>query len=107
MTVYVPGLNETDLKKIILALQQLGAGRSNATGSVTLTVNASATLVTPPQSGIIAVGSQPILTATTPAAAAELASGNLFISNVSKNSFTINHTHSPTTGRTFLYAILG
>jgi len=33
MTAYVPSVNETDPKKIILSLQQLAAGRSNATGS--------------------------------------------------------------------------
>jgi len=32
MTAFVPGLNETDLKKIVLSLQHLAAGRSNVTG---------------------------------------------------------------------------
>jgi len=65
MTVYIPGLNETDLKKIILSLQQLGAGRSNATGTVTLAANSATTVVTPAQAGMIATGSQPILTSIT------------------------------------------
>jgi hypothetical protein len=30
MVAYVPEINETDTKKIVLALQQLAAGRSNA-----------------------------------------------------------------------------
>jgi hypothetical protein len=107
MTVYIPGLNETDLKNLIRSLQQLGAGRSNATGIVTLSTNAATTVVIPPQSGIIAPGSQPILTATTAAAAAELASGNMFVSNVSANSFSIAPTNSAAANRTFLYAILG
>ena len=33
MTAYVPGITETDLKKIVLAIQQLAAGRSNAVGT--------------------------------------------------------------------------
>lgn len=107
MTVYIPGLNETDLKKIILSLQQLGAGRSNATGTVTLSVNSATTVVTPAQAGMIATGSQPILTSITRDAAAELASGNMFVSNVSVGSFTITHSNNAVADRTFLYAILG
>ena len=33
MVVYVPATQEKDLQKVILALQQLAAGRSNATGT--------------------------------------------------------------------------
>ncbi|WOH68114.1 hypothetical protein [Bradyrhizobium sp. BWA-3-5] len=46
MTAYVPGITETDLKKVILALQQLAAGRSNAVGSVTLATGSATTTVT-------------------------------------------------------------
>jgi hypothetical protein len=107
MTAYVPSINETDPKKIILSLQQLAAGRSNATGTVTLATGSATTVVTPTQSGMIAVGSQPIFTPMTAAAAAELASGNMYVSVVAKDTFTITHTNSATAGRTFLYAILG
>ena len=44
MTAYVPGITETDLKKIILALQQLAAGRSNAVGTVTLATGSATTV---------------------------------------------------------------
>lgn len=118
MTAYVPELNETDLKKIVLAIQQLAAGRSNATGTVTLATGAATTTVIPARSGIVAPASatpsgitlpasQVILTATTAAAAAEMASGNLYVSAVIKDSFTITHTNSATAGRTFAYAIVG
>jgi hypothetical protein len=107
MTAYVPSLIEIDLKKIIMAVQQLAAGRSNAVGTVTLATGAATTVVTPTQSGMIAVGSQPIFTPITAAAAAELASGNMYVSTVAKDTFTITHTNSATAGRTFLYAILG
>jgi hypothetical protein len=56
---------------------------------------------------MIAEGSTPILTPMTAAAATEAASGALYISTVANNSFTITHTSSATTGRTFRYAILG
>jgi hypothetical protein len=106
MTVFLPGISETDLKKIILAIQQLGAGRSNAVGTVTLTVSAATTTVTP-LTGTCAVGSVPILVPTTANAAAEVGNGTMYISAVANNSFTITHANSATTGRTFLYAILG
>jgi hypothetical protein len=83
MTAYVPGISETDLKKIVLAIQQLAAGRSNATGSVTLATGSATTTVTTTN---CAAGSTPILTPASANAA---------------------HANSATTGRTFLYAIVG
>ncbi len=118
MTAYVPELNETDLKKIVLAVQQLAAGRSNATGTVTLRTSNATTVVVPNQVGTVAAASitpsgnalppsQVILTPTTAAAAAEIASGNMYVSAVAKDTFTITHTNSATANRTFAYAILG
>jgi hypothetical protein len=104
MTVYVPGITETDLKKIVLAIQQLAAGRSNATGSITLTTGAASTVVTDKN---CAAGSTPILTAATANASAEFGNGTIYISAVANGSFTIAHANSATTGRTFLYAIHG
>jgi hypothetical protein len=108
---FVPGTNETDLKKIILAIQQLAAGRSNATGSVTLATGSATTTIdvnaNPVAPTVITAKSVPILVPTTASAAAEQASGNMYVSAVAKGSFTITHTNSATTGRTFLYAILG
>lgn len=106
MTVYLPGVTETDLKKIVIAIQQLGAGRSNAVGSVTLTTGAASTVVTT-LPGLCAPGSTPILTPTTANAAAEVGNGTMYISSVGLNTFTITHANSATTGRTFLYAIVG
>lgn len=107
MTAFVPPLSETDLKKIILSIQQLAAGRSNAVGTVTLTTSSATTVVAPTQSGVIAPGSTPILTPTTANAAAEVGNGTIYVSSVGKDTFTITHANSATAGRTFLYAILG
>lgn len=104
MTVFLPGITETDLKKIVLSIQQLGAGRSNAVGTVTLTVSAATTTVT---DNNCAVGSVPILVPTTANAAAEIGNGTMYISAVANKSFTITHANSATTGRTFLYALHG
>lgn len=107
MVAFVPPTEETDLKKVIMSLQQVAAGRSNAAGTVTLATGSATTVVTPKQKGTIAPGSTPIFTANTAAAAAELASGNMFVSSVGLDTFTITHTNSATAGRTFLYSISG
>ncbi len=104
MTAYAPGLVETDLKKIVLAIQQLAAGRSNAVGSLTLATGSSTTTVSTPN---CAAGSTPILTPATSNAAAELGSGTMYVSAVANGSFTVTHANSATAGRTFFYAILG
>lgn len=84
MTAYVPGLAETDLKKVVLAIQQLAAGRSNAVGSVTLATGSSTTTVSTPN---CATGSTPILTPATASAAAELGGGTMYVSAVDNRSF--------------------
>jgi hypothetical protein len=128
MTVYVPNITEVDLKKIIIAIQQLAAGRSNAVGTVTLTPSVATTTVnltipttlpgsplkagtvmavsvTP--SGITLPASQVVLTPLTVNAAAEVGNGTMYVSAVGIDTFTITHANSATTGRTFAYAILG
>jgi hypothetical protein len=104
MTAYVPGITETDLKKIVLAIQQLAAGRSNAVGTVTLATGSATTVVSDRN---CAAGSTPLLTPTTASAAAEAGNGTMFVSAVANGSFTITHTNSATSGRAFLYAIHG
>ncbi|MGC2780723.1 MAG: hypothetical protein WA418_34315 [Bradyrhizobium sp.] len=104
MTAYVPGITETDLKKIILALQQLAAGRSNAVGSVTLSSGTSTTVVADKN---CSVSSTPILTPATASAAAELGNGTIYVSAVANGAFTLTHTSSAATTRAFLYALLG
>jgi len=104
MTAYVPGITETDLKKIVLAIQQLAAGRSNAVGTVTLATGSATTVVADKN---CAVGSTPLFTPATANAAAEIGNGTMYISAVANGAFTIAHANSAITGRTFLYAIHG
>lgn len=106
MTVYVPGLEEKDLKKIITAIQQLSAGRSNAVGVVTLTASASSTTVV---DGNCAAGSVPILIPTTAHAAAEDGNGTRFIpiATITNGSFVIDHANNTQADRTYLYALFG
>lgn len=106
MVAYVPDINETDPKKVILSIQQLAAGRSNAVGSVTLTPS-SATTVVATFEGTCAPGSVPILIPSTASAATEFGAGSMYISSVGVDTFTITHVNSATADRTFLYVIVG
>ena len=104
MTVYLPDRNEKDLSKYALSLQQLAAGRSNASGSVTLAAGATSTTVAAdncgPQSAVF-------LFPKTVNAAAALAAGSTFISSVGKQQFTISHANNAQTDRSFFYVCLG
>jgi hypothetical protein len=104
MTATVLPLAESDLRKIVFAVNQLGQGRSNAVGSVTLTANTATTTVTATNCG---AGSTPILTPTTANASAEFGGGSIYVGTVSNGSFVITHANNAQTDRTFLYAVLG
>lgn len=104
MSAYVPGTDETDLKKIIMSLQQLAAGRSNATGTVTLTASAASTAVS---NDNFAAASTVYFTPTTANGSAEIGAGTMYISARAKGSFTITHANNAQVDRTYLYAIVG
>lgn len=105
MTVSVPGLNETDLKIIIQAIQQLSAGRSNAVGTVTLAVApATSTTVT---SRNCASGTVPILVPTTANAAAAMSGVYVPTATIGNGTFVIQHASSAQTDRTYLFALHG
>lgn len=104
MTATIISPQEKDLSRFAFAIQQLAEGRSNATGSVTLTANASTTAVVAPTCG---AGSYPFLIPMTASAAAEIGNGTLYISAVASKTFTITHANSATLDRTFGWAVLG
>lgn len=93
---------EKDPAKFAVAIQQLYAGRSNATGTVTLAAGASSTVVNPPN---CAPQSAVFLFPKTANAAAALAT--TFINSVGKQSFTISHANNAQTDRSFFYVCLG
>lgn len=79
-------------------------GRSNAIGTVTLTASQATTTVTDRRVG---TASRIVLMPTTANAAAEIATGNMYVSDVTARQFTITHTNNAQTDRTFDYAIKG
>lgn len=97
-----PAPSETSIPKIVLAIRDLFAGRSNRTGSFTMRQNQSTTQVTASNIGSSSVIT---LTPTTSAAATEFGAGNWYISAKAAGSFTVTHTNSATAGRTFDWAI--
>jgi hypothetical protein len=104
LTAYVPDINETDLTKINLSLQQLAAGRSNAIGTVTLTANAATTVVLDLNcSKESCIDFMPM----TANAAAERGNGTMYVATVVNKSFTITHANNAQNDRTFRYAIKG
>lgn len=100
--VFLPSTNEKDLAKYAIALQQLAAGRSNATGTVSLTPNATSTGVKPQN---CAPGSAVFLFPKTANAAA--ASSTTYVSSVGNQAFTITHASAASVDRTFFYVCLG
>jgi hypothetical protein len=104
MTAFVVNRDEKDLRVFALAINELTQGRSNATGSVTLTANAASTAVS---NDNFAAASTVYFTATTANAAAEVGAGTMYISARAKGSFTITHANNAQTDRTYLYAIVG
>lgn len=95
---------EKDLSRYALAIQQLGAGRTNAAGSVTLAANATSTTLAAPN---CAAGSSVFLTPATANAAAEIKNGSLYVSAVANGAFTLTHANNSQTDRRFFYVALG
>lgn len=96
--------NESELFRIVFAINQLAQGRSNASGSFTVTENADTTTVLAPA---CAAGSSVLITPSTANGAAELGAGTIYVSTVSAGSFIVTHANSATAGRTFFYVCLG
>lgn len=94
--------SEVEPYRMAAAIRQLIEGRSNAVGTCTLTANAGSTVVTAvncgPQSAVF-------LFPTSANAAAIVAA--TYVSAVAAGSFTVTHTNSASTGKTFFWVALG
>ena len=97
---------ETNVGRIVAAIRQLIAGRSNAAGAVTLNANATSTTVTAPN---CAVGCEIFLFPRTANAALEVKSGTIYVAatGVANRSFVITHASNAQTDRTFSYLAIG
>lgn len=98
-----PALSPTETRpdKIAQAIRNLQAGRSNATGSFTLTANATTTTVTAPN---CAPTSTVNWSPTTANAANDMATTSAVAGN---GQFVVTHANNARTDRTFSYAVVG
>lgn len=98
----IPTLSETNPLRLVRAIRELFEGRSNAVGSVTLTENTTTTTVTAPNIG---PSSEIFLSPRTSNAA--VATANVRITSVGSGTFTITHSNTATTDRTFGWVAFG
>jgi len=89
------------LRRLTVAVNSLINGKVNAIASVTLTANATSTIVADLRcTSSSVIGLMP----TTANAATALATTYITVTN---KSFTITHANTSTTDRTFHYSVLG
>src|SRR5512139_1422422 len=96
--------NEKDQRRQNAAVRQLMEGRSNATGSVTFSTDATSTSVTAPTVGASSVI---VLMPQTSAAAAALATSYIPSTDVSPKVFIVHHSSSTSTSCVFGWIALG
>lgn len=102
MSALIVAPGEKDPVKVSAAINQLAQGRSNATGSVTLTVSTTTTTVTALNCG---TGSVVLLSPKTSNAAGAL--GTTYVSTVANKSFTLTHANNAQSDRTFGWVAIG
>lgn len=100
--VVQPG--EKNLDRYQFAIKQLGEGRSNAVGVVTLRASQTTTAVEAPNCG---AGNKVFLFPATANAAAIVASTYVTEANVTKAQFVITHPSNANTDKTFFWLALG
>lgn len=98
--------HEVVQRTINQAINQLIRGRVNSVGSLTLEANEATTTITP-DVRISNSGAKIFLTPRTANAAAELAAGTLYISEITRTNFTVTHANNAQTDRTFDYDVRG
>lgn len=100
-----PSHNEANLARIVQSIRDLFAGRNNCTGQFTLAAApATTTVVSAPNMGPDAY---PFFTPITADAATEWGAGFMYVSARGQGTFTVTHSSSASTTRTFGYVALG
>lgn len=104
MSAPVVATFEKDITKITSAIRELGQGRTNAAGSVTLRASQTTTTVSAPNCG---AGSAVFLFPATSNAAAVVASTYVLSSNVTRGQFIVTHPSDSNADKTFYWVALG
>jgi len=97
-------VGEKNLDRYQFAIKQLGEGRSNAVGVVTLRASQTTTTVSAPNCG---AGNVVLMFPATANAAAIVAATYVLASNVTKGQFIVTHTSNANTDKTFYWIALG
>ena len=92
---------EKDLRKIVDVVRQLTEGKNNATGTFTLTANATTTTVQAPSCSPTSVI---VLSAQTQDAANDMATTSIVAGTA---QFVVTHANNARVDRTFGYVVLG
>jgi len=92
------------LRKVSLSVNNILRGKTNNTGSVTLTESSATTTFTDIRIGINSVI---VLQPTTANASAEIGAGTIYFDDPGKGTIVINHANNAQTDRIFRFAILG
>lgn len=103
------GVKTTDFERdVVQVVNGVMLGKTNNTGTVTLTANQATTTVTV-ASGLIGQDSVILFSPTTANAATEYAAGSMYVStrDVLNNQFTITHVNNAQADRTFSYVFIG
>ena len=98
----VPSPNERDPIRIVQAIRELFAGRSNAVGTCVLDAGTTASTVTFINCG---ASSKIFLTPLSADAAAE--TPTLYVTGVASGQFTLAHSNSASTDRRYSFAVIG
>ena len=104
MSAPIVQAGEKDLSKYQFAIMQLGQGRSNAVGTVTLRANETTTTVPAINCG---AGNVVVLFQATANAAAVVATTYVPVATVTAGQFIVNHPSSGSTDKTFYWVALG
>lgn len=105
MTIGFPGAYAgSDVRTLATIVNRLNLGKFNCAGRVTLQPNQSGTIVLDSRATSDSfIGLSPL----TAGAAAELASGTLFVATRANGSFELAHADSPLADRSFAYLVIG
>lgn len=99
----LPPVGATDRNRDF-AINELIRGRSNATGTVTLTASSTTTTI---RVDTINTDAQLFLFPRTAAAATELGAGTIYGTVTAAGTVSITHANSASTTRTFGYLVVG
>ena len=103
MSVYIPPLGETNIRKVIFAIHQLAQGRTNSNGFFTLNPNQTTTTTSfvATSATTFIIHWQP----TTASAAAQMAT--LYCTGATKGQFILNHAANTSTDQIFNFEVRG